>query len=371
VKPISEWGMMDAASRPKRPRYWLGCLFSLGLVAVYVGIRNAIFVQKGMLSPNFGLIHKAYDFNLWELPWTLLALSVLCVILGCFGRRGFWWTAILYGFLAVDLFGLRYYITYIEPQAHEVRHIRIETPKLTQPVRLLHLADIQSGGISEVEAKLFDRIAELEPDLIINTGDFLQVIPPRTTASELPKLMDLIEQVDPRYGTYGVYGDTDYLLYRFKMEDFKPMRMLSSSTATIQTEGGLLSLHGLNLNQSRDYGYAGRTIQAWLGESERQSFRILIGHSPNYALGVGELPIDLCLAGHTHGGQVRVPGYGPLVTDSDVPRDWARGFRKIGIPFLNVSAGAGSNRFEGLPPMRFNCPSEMTLIELVPIKSVR
>lgn len=363
--------MMDAASRPRRPRYWLGMLLSLVLVLVYVGVRNARFIQDGMLQPNFGAIHRAYDFNLWELPWTLAVLCVLCVLIGFWGRRGFWWSGMLFGFLAVDLFALRYYITYVEPEAHEVRYVRIETPKLSRPVRLLHLADIQSGGIGAVEVKLFQRIAELEPDIIVNTGDFLQVVPPRTTASELPKLRALVEQVNPRLGTYGVFGDTDYLLYRFRMEDFAPMQILSSSTATIDTGGGVLSLHGLNLNQSREYDYASRTIEAWVGESDTQAFRILLGHSPNYALGVGELPIDLCLAGHTHGGQVRLPWYGPLVTDSEVPRNWAMGFRKIGIPFLNVSAGAGSNRFEGLPPMRFNCPTEMTLIELVPIRSVR
>ena len=62
-----------------------------------------------------------------------------------------------------------------------------------------------------------------------------------------------------------------------------------------------------------------------------------------------------------------MPFYGALVTDSLVPRAWAAGFRKIGIPFLNVSAGAGSNRHQGLPPMRLNCPTEMTIIDLVPL----
>jgi predicted MPP superfamily phosphohydrolase len=86
---------------------------------------------------------------------------------------------------------------------------------------------------------------------------------------------------------------------------------------------------------------------------------------------MGELPIDLCLAGHTHGGQVRLPYWGALVIDSEVPEAWSSGFARIGIPYLNVSAGAGSNRFGGLPPMRLNCPTEMTLIELAPIKSIR
>ena len=132
-----------------------------------------------------------------------------------------------------------------------------------------------------------------------------------------------------------------------------------------------MSLHGLNLNQSRDFEYAQRSIPRLAAGVQSGGLSNSARALAELCAGEGELPIDLCLAGHTHGGQVWVPGYGPLVTDSAVPREWARGFRQIGLPFLNVSAGAGSNRFGGLPPMRFNCPTELTLIELVPSGSIR
>ena len=135
----------------------------------------------------------------------------------------------------------------------------------------------------------------------------------------------------------------------------------------IDTGGGTIDLYGLSLYQSKEQEWAVRAVEDWLSKSEANAFRILLGHAPDYALGVKDQQIDLCLAGHTHGGQVRLPGYGPLVIDSEVPKKWSRGFRSIGIPYLNVSAGAGSNRYEGLPPIRFNCPTEMTLIELVPV----
>ncbi len=371
MKPINEIGMVDIATRPEKSRVWLWILIALVAFGVYVGYRNYQFVQAGMLRPNFAQIHRAYDFNLWELPWTLVGLSILFAIMGRIGTPRFYWIAGIYLFIALDLFFLRYWVTHVEPNRHEVRHVRIATPKLTHPVRLLHIADIQSGAIGAKEEALFEIIRELDPDIILNTGDFVQPVRPLTTNSELPKLVDLIGTTSPRYGTYGVYGDTDYLLYRFRVEAFAPMQMLSSSSVQVETVGGVLSLHGLNLNQSRDFSYAQRSVNQWLDASDSSDFRILMGHSPNYALGVGELPIDLCLAGHTHGGQVKVPWYGPLVTDSEVPRDWAHGFRRIGVPYLNVSAGAGSNRFEGLPAMRFNCPTEITLIELVPLEAVR
>ena len=355
--------------RRGRSLWFFGLFF--GLLFLYVIWRNYLFVAAGMLRPDFSRIHQCYDFNLMELPVSLLLLAGLYMVVSIFFGRSAWFVPGVLVLLAVDLFALRYYITHVEPNRHVVRHVQLASPKINQPIRVLHLSDIQSGGIGVKEVALFQRIRELEPDIILNTGDYLQTIPPKSAESELPKLIRLMEQVDPQWGTWGVYGDTDYLLYRFPTEAFSPMQMLSSGSARIATPAGVISLHGLNLNQSRDYDYARRSIERWLEASEADEFRILLGHSPNFALGVGDQPIDLCLAGHTHGGQFWLPLYGPLVIDSAVPRDWARGFRRVGIPYLNVSAGAGSNRFEGLPPMRLNCPTEMTLLELVPMAAIR
>jgi predicted MPP superfamily phosphohydrolase len=151
----------------------------------------------------------------------------------------------------------------------------------------------------------------------------------------------------------------------------EPLVMLASRSARIDTGAGWIDLHGLNLFQSKSAKWAQRSIKSWLSQSAEGDFRLLMGHAPDYTLALADAPIDLCLAGHTHGGQVRLPFFGPLVIDSAVPREWARGFRRIGVPYLNVSAGAGSNRRHGLPPIRFNCPTEMTLIELVPLRPIR
>lgn len=366
--------MADAASRSRGGSVWLwGVLLGL-LIVLYVVVRNYLYVRDGMLAPNFTVIHRAYDFNLQELPLILLGVSVLCLGLAVTwvgARRALLGMAGVYAFLGGDLFALRYYVTYVEPERLVVRHVRIETPKLDETVRVLHLADIQAGAIEDYQEEIFDRIERLEPDLIINTGDFLQVVPPATFESEWPKLHALIARVNPRLGTFGVFGDTERELYRYEPEALEPLVMLSSRERRISVGAGAISLHGLSLYQSKSGEWAMRSIEQWLENSDSRDFRILIGHAPDYALSVAEAPIDLCLAGHTHGGQVSLPFYGPLVIDSEVPREWAKGFRRIGIPYLNVSAGAGSNRRLGLPPLRFNCPTEMTLIELVPMRSIR
>jgi predicted MPP superfamily phosphohydrolase len=374
MRELTELAMTDIGTRSKSGGVWRLGVASAFVVICYVLARNYLFVNAGMLRPNFAQIHKAYDFNLWELPLTLFAVAMVFAGLAAtwrVRRRGLVWIALLYVFVAVDLLGLRYYVTSVEPQRLVVHRVRLETPKLTEPLRLLHISDIQSGGISDYEVELFAKIKSLEPDLILNTGDFLQVVPPATFESEFPKLMALIKEVNPRLGTYGVYGDTERELYRYSPEQLAPLRILSSRSAQIDTGGGVINLHGLSLYQSRNQLWATRTVDDWLAQTDVGDFRIILGHAPDYALKVIDLPVDLCLAGHTHGGQVRLPWHGPLVIDSEVPKEWARGFRRIGIPYLNVSAGAGSNRFEGLPPLRFNCPTEMTLIELVPMRSIR
>jgi len=91
---------------------------------------------------------------------------------------------------------------------------------------------------------------------------------------------------------------------------------------------------------------------------------VVLGHSPNFAL--GRIEADLLVAGHTHGGQVRVPLVGPLVTLSKVPRRWAAGLTDLpGGGRLLVSRGVG---MEGgsAPRLRLFCRPELVVIDLAP-----
>lgn len=364
-------GMTDVGSRRRVKGFWRFWLLSLLGVIGYVVWQNYRFIEAGMLRPRFAIIHEAYDFNLMVFPISLLVFALILGITSIFWNRAsrqlrrMGWFYASVGFV---LFGVRYYVTHIEPERLVIRKIRLETGKLSKPVRLLHISDIQAGSVGPYQRRIFERIKELEPDIIINTGDFLQVVPPATFADSFVELHQLIESVNPRLGTYAVFGDTERELYRIHPDELEPLVMLSSSSIPIDTGGGVLSLHGLSLYESKNEAWALRSIQRWLEGSFSSDFRILFGHAPDYSLEVREQPIDLCLAGHTHGGQVVLPFLGPLVIDSEVPKEWSKGFHHIGVPFLNVSAGAGSNRFGGLPPMRFNCPTEMTLIELLPVE---
>ncbi|CAI8261170.1 MAG: Uncharacterised protein [Opitutia bacterium UBA7350] len=347
--------------------FWVAVMALL----IFAFFKNLKFYQAGLFNPNFSIIHEAFDFNFGLMPLLMASFAFLCFVfkLPTGARCG--WAAFWILFLTLDLIVLRFYMTKIEPFRLEVRTIQILTPKLTEPIRIVHLSDIQAASVTEYEHAIFERVQSLKPDMLINTGDFLQVASPAKFEDEFPKLMKLMRNVEARYGSFAVFGDTDLNLYSLQMSELEPIKMLSSRSQTIQTNGGLISLHGLSLYQSKEGDWALRSIEQWCKEADIQAFKILIGHAPDFALAVGKYPIDLCLAGHTHGGQIRLPFWGPLVIDSAVPKAWSRGTTRIGVPLLNVSAGAGSNRFGGLPRLRFNCPTELTLIELIPSLNIR
>ena len=93
-------------------------------------------------------------------------------------------------------------------------------------------------------------------------------------------------------------------------------------------------------------------------------FHITMGHRPDFAL--GEIDSDLLIAGHTHGGQVQVPFWGPVMILSRVPRSWASGVTKLDRNrTLVVSRGVGMER-GGAPEVRFLCRPELVVLTIVP-----
>ena len=96
-----------------------------------------------------------------------------------------------------------------------------------------------------------------------------------------------------------------------------------------------------------------------------ERFHIALGHAPDYALGA--VDADLLVAGHCHGGQVRLPLIGPPITLSQVPGEWTSGRTALSDGrSLVVSRGVGMER-AGAPELRFLCRPELVLIDVVPV----
>jgi len=160
-------------------------------------------------------------------------------------------------------------------------------------------------------------------------------------------------QLTPRLGAYAIQGNVD----RSNWKDIflnTGIRVLNSTTE-LQLES--LYITALSMEDSANSSFS---VQG------TDNFHLVLGHSPNFSL--GEITADLLLAGHTHGGQVQLPGIGPLITISAVPRSWASGLTEIHPGrYLLVSRGIGLERGNA-PRMRFLCRPEIVVINLEPEK---
>jgi hypothetical protein len=133
---------------------------------------------------------------------------------------------------------------------------------------------------------------------------------------------------------------------------------------------GKIELHGLSLYQSHAPRMGAAEVERWLAQADPSAFHLLMGHAPDFALLLKPgRQVDLALAGHTHGGQVRLPGIGALITKSGVPKEMVSGVLPDlpGGPLL-VSSGVGCVRHNEMPRLRFNCPPELILIHLLPLE---
>ncbi|MCL5270343.1 MAG: metallophosphoesterase [bacterium] len=342
-------------------------------VLVFVFAVYAYHIGLLLISPHggFDLIRSFYLFNVLCLP-PLLAAAGGVVWLG--GVRGIRWgrigpwrrvSSVLIA-AGVLLGGAGVYATFIEPARLRVRRVAVATPKLAAPLRLLHVSDIQAERVGEYERRAFAMMAALRPDLVVVTGDLLQPTRPATFDSELPKMAALLDSLRPPLGIFFVEGDVDYPIIEPLLGGLGGMRTLRGEGVVLNAAGGRIRLLGLESRDSHNDAGVRRHVKAWLDGAAPGDLIIVAGHAPDYVLSTGDLPIDLCLAGHTHGGQLRVPWFGPIITLSHVPRAWALGYRAVGRTRINVSGGVGCEHIGGIPSLRINCPPEMTLIELRP-----
>jgi len=242
----------------------------------------------------------------------------------------------------------------IEPNWLEVSHMRIETPKLTRPVRIVVLADLQTDRFGHHERNVFRQIMRQKPDLVLLAGDYLQA--ERAQRQQLCRQINgLLHELGfpGRAPAYAVWGNIDSSEWP-QMFDGLPVVVVSS---TRSFDLGGLDLTCLTLHDSRD-----RALRLKAPDPER--FHLVLGHRPDFAL--GRIEADLLVAGHTHGGQVRLPWIGPVLRMSYVPRDWTAGLTELpGGGKLVVSRGVGMVRL-GAPQVRFLCRPELAVIDLAP-----
>jgi predicted MPP superfamily phosphohydrolase len=248
-----------------------------------------------------------------------------------------------------------------------------------RPLKVLHISDLHMLPDQRSKQRWVAELDKLEPDLVVNTGDNLAHL------HAVPAVLRALEPLLARPGVF-VFGSNDYYAPKPK----NPVRYLTKSKKRIHgtplpwqdLRAALVERGWHNLTHVRTgLTLAGQQIIAAgvddphlrrdryaeiAGRPAPATLRLGVTHSPEPRVldAFAADRYDLVLAGHTHGGQLRIPGYGALVTNCALDRSRARGASRWGAHmWLHVSAGLGTSPYA---PVRFACPPEASLLTLVP-----
>lgn len=293
--------------------------------------------------------------------------------------------------------GVAVWSTVIERRLFTIR--RHTLPVLSAgaaPIRVLHLSDLHLAPWQAQKMHWVRSLAQVKPDLVVLTGDLMGHVEAR------PALYDTLSAFADT-PTVFVHGSNDYYGPRFKnplkylqspsrlstrVQDIDNAALtrelaslgfidLNNAASRLEIRGSQVDLFGLN-DPHIDYDDISK-MRVSLGalphlpqadapnDSVTPPVRVGVVHAP-YQAALNALlddGADLLLAGHTHGGQVRVPGVGALTSNSDLPNAQARGLsvwhNAHRAAYLNVSAGLGNSIYA---PVRFACRPEASLLTL-------
>ncbi|HUV04784.1 MAG TPA: metallophosphoesterase [Armatimonadota bacterium] len=268
----------------------------------------------------------------------------------------------------VAALGLIVYAFLVEPywiRLSEV-DIRIEgLPESLDGFKICHLSDTHTSRYGRLERKLSKLLSGIEADLCVITGDLLNA---KAGREALRRVLSLF---NPRFGFFAVLGNGDYkpqILLPECVGELEQLgiQLLQNSSATLLPNGLEMSIIGVE-----DPFLGLDDIARAMSGAAEGGFKLLLAHSPDVVVEAAGQPLDLILAGHTHGGQVRIPAigafwlhcryrlgisggcYGPEVLSRALKRD-------VGRLQMYVNRGVAS----GTLSPRFMCPPEVALITL-------
>ncbi len=239
----------------------------------------------------------------------------------------------------------------IEPKRLVVTEYTIESDKIPsgEHLRLVHLGDLHVRENGPREKALPELVSFLKPDIILHSGDFLAAAEAEPIVESLLKSWQV-----PQYacaGNMDYFGELEAVLVR----------------AGVSVPSGLkpasLTVRGIRVTVSGFFSGMNADMHKQLQSLPSDTFNIVLYHHPEGFTETWNTPADLMLAGHTHGGQVRLPFYGALVTLDRFGKRFESGsFKEHGVNLV-VSRGIGSE--PNAPEFRFLCPPEVVVINVV------
>lgn len=241
----------------------------------------------------------------------------------------------------------------------EIRQVRLPLPQLPHAFsgfRIVLWSDAHLGFFFSPRhlSRVADRINALQPDLIVFAGD---LIDKRAALNVLQPAVPVLAKLNAPYGKYAVLGNHDYrkgiepVIGAWESGGF---RVLRNEHVEVNRGKQRFFLVGLDdvLKGKPDLNKAADGIP-------EASCKILLVHEPDYADSLERSPVDLQLSGHSHGGQVRLPFVGPVLT-TKLGKKYHTGLCKTKRGMVYTNRGLGTTAL----PFRFLCRPEITVITL-------
>ncbi len=254
----------------------------------------------------------------------------------------------------------------VEPQFPVTNHysLTIKTSGKVGQLRIVHLSDLHMDYFTRCETRAIDKINALEPDLVLFTGDFFN-LSHREDPQTDRDIQSFFDRLKPKYGIYAVTGSPSVDLQNSvsRILEGCDFHLINEKVVKLSIESKQIELIGLSCtHRPHDDQRRLKEIFGEPGPGSNSDARILLYHSPDLAPAIAKEGITLQLSGHTHGGQVQIPFFGPIFAASLYGLKLSQGFYQINqAMYLIVSRGLG---LEGnaAPRVRFFSPPEIGFI---------
>ncbi len=252
-----------------------------------------------------------------------------------------------------------------EPSEIKVECVRLKLKRLAPAfsgIRIAQVSDIHMGGWMNAERlqRVADLVVEQAPNLALFTGDYLpgHVFNEQVEQS-VRELIAILTPLAASIPTFGILGNHDYWTNHRAVHNMLRecgIIELTNSVYTISRNGANLHICGVD-----DVWEGDVRLQDILDQLPDGGAAILLAHEPDFAdESAATSRFDLQVSGHSHGGQVSLPFFGPPILPY-LGRKYPSGLYKVGEMYQYTNRGVGTGRLA----VRFNCPPEITIFELI------
>lgn len=231
-------------------------------------------------------------------------------------------------------------------------------PSSFEGVKIVQFSDFHSWWFGKREQRVLVMLEKLNPDFIFITGDFVDPITKAVTDRNLNSVKIFWQKLGAKYKNriFSVLGNHDTEIVKNYLTE-KGIVILNNENKKLFVGREFIYLIGVN-----DPATGRDDLAKAMEGVEKEVPKILLAHGPEIMKETATKKVDLILVGHTHGGQVNIPIFGRLIQPlSKYGQQYTKGLFKLNSTYLYVNRGIGTSFF----PIRFACPPEVTLIELI------